>query len=121
MAVRPFMDFLREQRAGELQDELSQELNNVVAQVERMGKKGTITLTIEVAPVSKEMSGQVVVRDSIVVKLPKAARPPTLFFTTPENNLSRKDFRQNELELKPVVNEAPPLKQVGAGEQGNAG
>lgn len=112
MAARPFIDFLREQRNGATEEELAQKLNDLVAAVERTGKKGALVLTIEVAPVTKEMSGQVIVSDSVKLKIPEPKRSPTLYYSTPENNLTRKDPRQAELTLKAVEPVAPEMKAI---------
>lgn len=112
MAIRPFVDFLREQRGGATQEELAEALNELVAAVERTRKKGTLTFTVEVSPVAKEMSGQVLVHDSVKLKLPNPKRSATLFFSTPENNLSRIDPRQRDLDLKTVEIVAPTMKPI---------
>lgn len=106
--IRPFSDWLRDQRGGATAEELATKMNELVAAVERQGKGGSLTLTIEIKPISKEMSGQLLVSDTIKVKLPEPKRGATLFFSTPENNLSRRDPRQAELPgLKAV--EGTPL------------
>jgi hypothetical protein len=117
MGVRPFIDFLRDQRGGETQEELARKLNELVAAVERVGKRGSLTLTIEVAPISKELAGQLLVSDSVTLKLPQPKRGATMFFSTPENNLSRRDPRQIELPgLKAVErSEAEPTEVGHAG------
>lgn len=110
--IRPFGDFLRDQRAGEMQEELAVELNRLVAAVTATGKKGKLVLTLTVAPL-REATEQLVVEDDIVAKLPKMSKGATLYYGTPENNLSRRDPRQADLEFKSVpVREAPELKSV---------
>lgn len=112
MSIRPFIDFLRDQRGGATEEELAEALNKLVGDVERAGKKGTLTFKIEVSPVAKETSGQVIVHDEITLKLPKPKRSSTLYFSTPENNLSRNDPRQQSLPLKPVEVVAPAMKPI---------
>lgn len=105
--VRPFTDFLRDQRGGETLEELSDKLNELVAAVQSTGKKGKLVLTVEVEPV-KGTGGQVVVSDDVVCKKPELTRGATIFFATPENNLSRRDPRQADLPGLRTVEAAMP-------------
>jgi hypothetical protein len=116
--TRSFIDFLRDQRNGATEEELSKSLQQVIAAVEAQGKKATLTFTIEVAPVTNVTSGQVIVTDDIKVKLPKPKRSASVFYTTPENNLTRNDPRQTSLELRPIAS-APPVMQAIQGEVSN--
>jgi hypothetical protein len=114
MQVRPFFDFLREHRDGASERELARALNELVGTVERTGKKGKLTYTIEVSPMTNKVVGaQLIVVDSIELKLAKPAREGSLFFVTPESNLSRRDPRQQDLELKTIdVVDTRELKEV---------
>jgi uncharacterized protein YabE (DUF348 family) len=112
MPVRPFTDFLREQRAGETEEELARALNELVESVQQTGKAGTLTYTIKVAPVSKETSGQFIVHDDVKLKAPKLSRGATLFFGTPENNLVRTDPRQTALPLMRQVDTSMPTPKA---------
>lgn len=116
--TRSFIDFLRDQRGGLTEEELSKSLQQVIAAVESQGKKATLTFTVEVAPVTNASSGQVIVSDEVKIKLPKPKRSASVFFTTPENNLSRNDPRQSSLPLRPVES-APPVMQAISGEVTN--
>lgn len=104
---RSFIDFLREQRGGQTEEELADKLNELVKMVSSTGKKGKLTLTITVEPLKAD-SGQMVVSDDVTVKLPHHSRGGSVFYATPENNLTRKDPRQAELNLKAVPEAAPP-------------
>lgn len=50
MAIRPFIDTLTALRYGELHDELSEKLNELVAACADTGKAGTLTLTLKLKP-----------------------------------------------------------------------
>lgn len=102
MPVRPFIETLRELRAGKTQDELADGLSEVVAAVRETGKAGRITLTITVTPASKGDVSTVFLSDKVTVSAPEFDRPATLFFATPENNLQRQDPNQRNLELRSV-------------------
>jgi hypothetical protein len=93
--VRPFADFVREQRKGLLHDELSDELARVVQQVD---KPGEVTLKLTVSPQGDMVS----VKDAVITKLPKPDRPPALYFTDDDGNLSRHNPAQPELPFRQV-------------------
>jgi hypothetical protein len=89
--VRPFADFLREQRKGSLHAELSevlQELNLAVAEHQKGGK---VTLTITIAPLKNQSGNMVVVTDDVTAKIPQADRGAAYFYTDADGNLRRED------------------------------
>lgn len=99
MTARPFMDVLREHRAGRTHDDLTEQLQQLVAAVVETGKGGTITLRLDVKP---HGDGATMVTAHIGTKLPKAQGGGAIFFITPENNLERQDPRQADLPLRAV-------------------
>ena len=54
---RPFMDFLREQRSGGLHDQLSDELQALVATCVDLDKPGKLVLTLTVQPKGDVLMG----------------------------------------------------------------
>lgn len=95
MSARPALDTLRDLRDGRFLDDLSTELNELVRAVRETDKAGEITIKLIVKPVNNDATS-VTVTDTLKVKEPKLQRA-TLFFTTPESNLSRRDPRQPEI------------------------
>lgn len=105
MTARPFMDVLREHRAGRTHDDLTEALQLVVAAVAEARKAGALTLKLEVKPHS---DGSVMVVSHIGTKIPKEAGGSAIFFVTPENNLERQDPRQSDLPLRAIpIADAP--------------
>jgi hypothetical protein len=98
MARRPFTDTLRDLRAGAALEELAEHMQKLVLAVSEVGKAGKLTLTIDVKPVEK-VGGAVSVHDTIKVTMPNDKGDGTVFFVTPEGNLSRNHPRQTELGL----------------------
>lgn len=92
-------------RGGKTQEELSEKLNKLVQDCRNTGKKGELTLTVQIRP-DKGDSGQYFVTPSIKTKSPEFAPGETIFWGTPEGNLQRTDPAQHELPLK-VVDEQP--------------
>ena len=99
--VKPFGQFLHEQRNGALHDDLSRSLVELVQACVETGKKGSLTLKVIVSPNDDEETLQVV--DDVVVKAPKHTTKPALFFFDKDGNLLRRDPRQAELPLREVA------------------
>lgn len=95
MPVRPALDTLRDLRQGRFLDELSNELNDLTRQVRQTDKAGKLTITLDIKPVENDAS-RVIVSDVIKATPPKV-KQATLFFTTPDSNLSRRDPQQPDL------------------------
>lgn len=95
---KPFAAFIQEQRRGAAHDELSEELQKLVAAVVETAKKGTLTLKVDVA-MGKD-GRTLLIADTVTVKLPKHDSKPSLFFFDERGNLSRENPAQTELPLK---------------------
>lgn len=111
MGQRPFTDTLRQIRFGELQEELTTELNALTKRCTETGRAGELVLKIKLKP---GKGGQVELLDDLTVKAPKPERGTSIFFSTPEGNLQREDPRQMDIaELRQVPTAAPePLRNV---------
>lgn len=100
MSARAFHDFLREHRAGQTHDLLSEKLQELVAAVTEEEKAGSLTLKITIKPMGK--SDGLEVAAQITCSPPKETPGVSIFFATPENNLQREDPRQRSMELREV-------------------
>jgi hypothetical protein len=98
--VRPFAAVIQEHRDGALHAELSEELQNLVAEVLTHGKAGSLTLVVDVKPADKGLGSALIVAAEIKTKPPKGERPAAIFFPDAEGNLFRRDPRQPELPLR---------------------
>jgi hypothetical protein len=99
MSIRPFTDLLRDLRYGETLDELSAALNELVQQCVLSNKPGELRLTLKLKPTK---SGAFEITDAITLAGPKPERGSSLLFATPENNLTRNNPRQQNLDLRTV-------------------
>lgn len=99
-ARKPFAQWLHEQRGGLLHDELSDALAELVQDCVETGKKGTLTLKVNVAPNKDDVT--LLLTDDVAIKAPKHDAKPALFFYDADGNLLRKDPRQTELNLREV-------------------
>lgn len=91
--IRPFADFLRDHNKGATHDELSETLHRLVSRVQDTGRRGTVALTITVAPL-KDDPGVLVVSDVIKLKLPEHDRKASVFYADGDGNLTREDPNQ---------------------------
>ncbi len=95
--VRPFADFLREQANGRTHDEMTDALAEVVAAVRDTGKKGAVTLTINVTPL-KNGGGALTVTDVVKKVVPIHDRRASIFYATDAGSLVKDDPNQPTFE-----------------------
>ncbi|MDG4832400.1 hypothetical protein O7627_24275 [Solwaraspora sp. WMMD1047] len=100
--VRPFGAILQEIAAGRLHNRLSEQLADLTTAVHATGKKGTVTLTITVAPIKAGVTDTLVVSGRSVCKAPEGedAFPSSVFFPDAAGNLTRNDPNQPTLPLR---------------------
>lgn len=110
--ARPFADFLREQSGGNTHDEMSECLHDLVSRVRDTGKKGSVQLTITVAPMKDDID-TLVVSDEIKLKLPEHDRKASIFYPDANGNLSRRDPRQLDFDsLREVPDDTPDRSKI---------
>lgn len=108
--ARPFIDTLRDIEAGGLLDELSEAQFQLIDAIRLSGKSGKLVIELNYKPDGR---GQMTIKADVKVKEPELSRGTSLFFLTPEGNLSRRDPRQQDLPLRPVeADESPTLRHV---------
>lgn len=94
--IRPFADWLREQRTGSLHNELSEAMQEVSAAVIQHRKKGKIVISIDVGPMNN--GTMVVVTDEVKLTIPTADRGAAYFYLDADDNLRREDPNQLKFE-----------------------
>ncbi len=81
-------EWLKEQRQGLLDEELTKALDDAVASVRELGRKATITLKIEVETAKGITRDDVItIRDDVTVRLPRAPKAAALFFVGEDGGL----------------------------------
>lgn len=112
--VRSFAAFLGEVENGVLHADLTEALADLVAALndhrqQRGGKpKGRIAVTFDF-----KLDGDVVeVGGEIKLTKPKTERGRSIFWTTPENRLSKLNPRQQDLFVRPVDDAAPTVRKA---------
>ena len=94
---RVFIDTLRDIRNGGLMNDLEDEITALVQAVRETARKGELKLTISVRPATKGNVEALLLEDKVELKRPKPEKGASIFFSTAEGVLSRKDSRQPEL------------------------
>lgn len=91
--ARPFHEVLKEVDAGALLTLLSEKLAEVTAGVVDVEKPGELNLKISIKP---NGTGTVFVDGKVTTKVPERPVETSIFFATPEGNLSRNSPKQEE-------------------------
>lgn len=101
-AIRPFAAILQEIGTGKLHARVSEQLTDLTAAVAATGKKGTITLTLTVAPIKAGNTQTLVVTGKSACKPPEGDDevPASVFFHDRAGNLVRDDPNQPTLPLR---------------------
>lgn len=99
MAFNPalFLDVVRQLQGGKTLEELSEKLSECVDRAREYNKVAKLSLEITVKP--DNPSGQYFLSDKVDQQLPQKPRGTTMFWGTPDNNLTRKNPDNLELEL----------------------
>lgn len=96
---KQFHQVLGDIRAGELNEELTAGLTELVQAVQNTQKAGSLTLKIKITP-TKGLAFEI--DDEVVLKLPELAKPTTILFPTVEGNLVVQNPMQKQLPLQMV-------------------
>jgi hypothetical protein len=110
--MRTFLDTLRDIRAGDAANELTDHLRELVAAVRASGRPGALTLTLKVKPASKGELTTLMVEDIVKITAPKPERGATILFADQDNTLVRSDPRQPRLPELREVKDHPTRKAV---------
>ena len=94
-----FATVISQLQNGTTQAEASEMLSELVSACRMTNKVGEMTLKIKVRP---DGNGQYFLEDQLSSKEPKMERGKTLFFGTPEGDLTRTDPKQRDLLLREV-------------------
>lgn len=96
---KQFHQVLGDIRAGELNDELTAALTELVTAVQNTGKAGSLTLKIKLKP-TKGLAFEI--EDDLSTNVPMLDKPATILFPTVEGNLVPYNPMQKQLDLRTV-------------------
>lgn len=100
--VRPFAAILTELHGGRVHARLTDQLADLTSAVTSTGKKGTLTIQLEVKPLKAGQNDVLQVIAKSVLKAPEGedAAPTTVFYADDSGNLTRDDPNQPQLPLR---------------------
>lgn len=102
-----FVGMLMDMRSGKVAVEVSQKLNRLIRAIMETGKPGKLSLTLAITPKELNMQrgvSQVEVSHKCSIVEPEMSIGPSLFYTTHDAGLSRKDPDQMEMDYEEVRN-----------------
>lgn len=105
--ITAFSDQVSKINKGATDSELTAEMVRLVKQVRDTGKKGSLTLTMNVQMLGNNNEDVVKITPDIKLSLPKVAQPAAIFWSTADGDLLRNDPQQNELEFEKIVDDKP--------------
>lgn len=102
--ARSFSTFLQECESGYLHQECSEQLRELIAELSNRiqdgakAAKGKLVLSFDFSVAD----GVVEVRPKLEIKMPNQPRPRSIFWATPENNLTPQNPKQQNLPFRDV-------------------
>lgn len=103
---------LQQIRRGDLLQEAGEELANLLFAAQQTGRKGKLTLTIEVKPVERG-SSQMQVDDLVKVNLPEQDKNTTFMYVSDDGGLQRNDPDQADVEGLRTVADNTKIRDAG--------
>lgn len=97
--IRPFADILRDLGRGAVVDDAAIQLQALVTAVQTHGKKGSLTLKVEVAPMKGDLAAMFVAA-RVDMRPPSGEPVAAVFFADDDGNLVRDDPKQMKLPLR---------------------
>lgn len=101
-AVRPFASVMRDFGRGQVLEDAAQQLQDIVRAVAEHGKKGVLTITVEVAPMKGDR-GALLVTAKTNAKAPQADATATVFYADQRGNLLRDHPDQTTIPLRDLA------------------
>jgi hypothetical protein len=94
-----FVIMLAELGNGRVVTACSEKMGQLIAAVKHTGKKGEFSLKLTIKPDGKGEVQSVDIEDDVKAKCPERDKRPTSFFVTGENELTRNDPGQKEMDF----------------------
>lgn len=94
--MRLITDILRDIRKGRPVEEATMALADVVKAVDETGKKGSVTITLEINP-AKHGGPEKTINCKVTQKKPLSDIAPAVFFSDEDGDLHRIDPRQEDM------------------------
>lgn len=105
--VTAFSEQIATMNKGNTDIELSEALANLVQKVRETHKKGSVTLTLNVAMLNDSHEDVMKITPDIKLSLPKVAQPTAVFWSTADGDLLRNDPQQMGIEFEKIADDKP--------------
>lgn len=113
--LTPFNQTLAKLNRGELNDELTALLADVIKAVRETRKQGTVTVSLNVAMLNSRTEDTIKITPKVSHKIPELDREESIVFSTANGDVLFDDPNQVKMDLK-AVDEKPKgeLKKIGS-------
>lgn len=105
-----FSTWLAQHKKGELDAEIAVVLSDLACAVQKLGKAGSVTITLSIKP--NPMSDSVIVVDDVKVKRPEPSRGAAFYYISDDGHLQRDDPAQNRFFDETVRSVDPDTGEV---------
>lgn len=92
---------------GTVDEDGTDQLAELIKMVRLTGRKGTLTLTLEVSMLDKSSEDAMRIVGDVKTKAPKMEKPTTIMFSTGDGDLLRDDPEQMKMDLRQVGHTQP--------------
>jgi hypothetical protein len=94
--AKPLVENLRLLQGGALLDVAADKLADLIQAVEETGKGGKFVLSLDI----KKNGAALAIKADVTAKIPEPKVDPDLVWSTPDGNITAKNPKQQELELR---------------------
>lgn len=107
--MRPITQIMADYNDGKFVEELTETLHNLIGDCTSTGKKGKLSITIELKP-AKGATPALNLSMDYTDKSPDFDRPSEYMFVTENFDLTRENPKQRKLELREVTPKTLPVR-----------
>lgn len=103
--MNPALKTLGELRRGQFVDDLATEMAHLIDAIRDTGRKGTLTVKLDIGLAFKGDDRTLKITDAITVKAPQPEVGDTIMYATADGRLSRRDPRQMDIDDVRIVDD----------------
>ncbi|QPB42184.1 hypothetical protein [Rodentibacter haemolyticus] len=110
MSNTKFSQTLSQLNRGELDDELTEAVSNVIKAVRETRKQGSVTLSLKIGMLNTRTENQIKITPQVTCKVPELDREESIVFSTADGDVLFDDPNQMKIDLKVVDGEKKEAK-----------
>lgn len=100
MSNTKFSKTLSQLNRGELDDELTKVISDVIKAVRETRKQGTVTLSLKIGMLNSRTENQIKITPQVSCKVPELDREESIVFSTADGDVLFDDPNQMKIDLK---------------------